>query len=133
MLIIVFYVQYCDVHVPKIQEMLDKIPSPLSGATCNEKTGWLPPNFDDTAREILSETILKQMSAEGNDEEEESIAESAGIENVGKEEFENDDELDRDDDDDEGDEDDIEGEENEVNELNRKSFRIDPRICLIPF
>lgn len=37
--------------------MLDKIPTPLSGATCNEKTGWLPPNFDDNCREILTETI----------------------------------------------------------------------------
>lgn len=44
-------------HVPKIQEMLDKIPTPLSGAICNEKTGWLPPNFDDNCREILTETI----------------------------------------------------------------------------
>lgn len=41
--------------------MLDKIPSPLSGATCNEKTGWLPPNFDDNCREILSETIRNLM------------------------------------------------------------------------
>lgn len=52
-----FIFKYCDVHVPKIQEMLDKIPTPLSGATCNEKTGWLPPNFDDNCREILTETI----------------------------------------------------------------------------
>lgn len=37
--------------------MLDKIPTPLSGAICNEKTGWLPPNFDDNCREILTETI----------------------------------------------------------------------------
>lgn len=34
-----FY-QYCDVRVPKIQEMLDKIPTPQAGAVCNEKTGW---------------------------------------------------------------------------------------------
>lgn len=43
--------------MPKIQEMLDKIPTPISGATCNEKTGWLPPNFDDNCREILTDTI----------------------------------------------------------------------------
>lgn len=61
--------QYCDVHVPKIQEMLDKIPTPLSGAICNEKTGWLPPNFDDNCREILTETInelLEQQPADFN-------------------------------------------------------------------
>lgn len=50
--------------MPKIQEMLDKIPSPLSGAACNEKTGWLPPNFDDNCRELLSETIIELMSLE---------------------------------------------------------------------
>lgn len=49
--------QYCDVHIPKIQEMLDKIPTPSSGAVCNERTGWLPPNFDDNCREILNETV----------------------------------------------------------------------------
>lgn len=56
-------------HVPKIQEMLDKIPTPLSGAICNEKTGWLPPNFDDNCREILTETInelLEQQPADFN-------------------------------------------------------------------
>lgn len=52
--------------------MLDKIPSPLSGATCNEKTGWLPPNFDDNCREILSETIenvLTKMAEEVGENE----------------------------------------------------------------
>lgn len=46
--------QYCDIRVPQIQEMLDKIPTPLSGATCNEKSGWLPTGFDDQCREILT-------------------------------------------------------------------------------
>lgn len=59
--------QYCDVHVPKIQEMLDKIPTPLSGAICNEKTGWLPPNFDDNCREILTETINELLESQPAD------------------------------------------------------------------
>lgn len=59
--------QYCDVHVPKIQEMLDKIPTPLSGAICNEKTGWLPPNFDDNCREILTETINELLEMQPAD------------------------------------------------------------------
>lgn len=49
--------------------MLDKIPTPLSGATCNEKTGWLPPNFDDNAREILSHTIMEMMAIDAPDTE----------------------------------------------------------------
>lgn len=59
--------QYCDVHVPKIQEMLDKIPTPLSGAICNEKTGWLPPNFDDNCREILTEMINELQESQPAD------------------------------------------------------------------
>lgn len=47
--------------------MLDKIPTPLSGAICSEKTGWLPPNFDDNAREILSHTIMELMAIEAPD------------------------------------------------------------------
>lgn len=62
-----FQFQYCDVHVPKIQEMLDKIPTPLSGAICNEKTGWLPPNFDDNCREILTETINELLESQPAD------------------------------------------------------------------
>lgn len=54
-------------HVPKIQEMLDKIPTPLSGAICNEKTGWLPPNFDDNCREILTETINELLELQPAD------------------------------------------------------------------
>ena len=42
--------------------MLDKLPTPLSGAICNEKTGWLPPNFDDNCRVILSETISNLLN-----------------------------------------------------------------------
>lgn len=47
--------------------MLDKIPTPLSGAICNEKTGWLPPNFDDNCREILSETINELLELQPAD------------------------------------------------------------------
>lgn len=34
--------------------MLQKIPSPLSGAICNEKRGWLPAGFMENCRDILS-------------------------------------------------------------------------------
>lgn len=47
--------------------MLDKIPTPLSGATCSEKNGWLPPNFDDLCREILSRTIDELLEAQPPD------------------------------------------------------------------
>lgn len=47
--------------------MLDKIPTPISGATCNEKTGWLPPNFDDNCREILTDRINELLEQQPPD------------------------------------------------------------------
>lgn len=49
--------RYIDVRLPKIQEMLEKIPTPLTGAVCNERNGWLPPSFDSQVRQIVSATI----------------------------------------------------------------------------
>lgn len=43
--------------------MLDKIPTPRTGAVCNERTGWLPHGFDDQCREIMQQVLqnLKQQ------------------------------------------------------------------------
>ncbi|XP_037941764.1 general transcription factor 3C polypeptide 5 [Teleopsis dalmanni] len=49
--------RYRDIHIPRIQEMLVKIPSPQTGAICNEKTGWLPQGFDNQVRHIISNNI----------------------------------------------------------------------------
>lgn len=49
--------QFCDIRVPRIQEMLDKIPTPLSGAVCNEKSGWLPANFEEQCRTIMVDAV----------------------------------------------------------------------------
>nr|CAD7464294.1 unnamed protein product [Timema tahoe] len=56
-----FY-QYCDVLVPEIQDMLEKLPEPQS--QCHEKLGWMPPRFDDRCREILNAEILKSFHTE---------------------------------------------------------------------
>lgn len=37
--------------------MLEKVPTPLAGATCNEKIGWLPLGFEDECREIIWSAI----------------------------------------------------------------------------
>lgn len=86
--------QYCDVHIPKIQEMLEKIPTPLSGAICNEKTGWLPSNFDDNCRELLNEAVSNLIRTQQEDvgESEFEGEESFGDEKVDEEEAEGDDE-----------------------------------------
>jgi len=45
----------------KIQEMLEKIPTPLTGAVCNERTGWLPPGFDAQVRQIVCASISELL------------------------------------------------------------------------
>lgn len=69
--------QYCDIRVPKIQEMLDKIPTPASGATCNEKSGWLPLGFDDLCRDIMSVIIKDHVSKYGFTSAEQTDVDSA--------------------------------------------------------
>jgi general transcription factor 3C polypeptide 5 (transcription factor C subunit 1) len=53
--------QFIDIHVPKIQEMLQKIPSPFSGVLCNEKRGWLPVGFMEMCRDILTDIAQSNM------------------------------------------------------------------------
>lgn len=62
---ITFY-QYCDVHVPRIQQMLEK--TPMTGAVCNEKTGWLPPRFDEQCRDILTGIVLTNFKNKKGDD-----------------------------------------------------------------
>lgn len=63
--------QYCDIHIPEIQEMLDKLPTPISGAVCDEKTGWLSPGFDEICRNIITEGIreTRKNNTKADDEE----------------------------------------------------------------
>lgn len=56
--------QYLNIEVPKIQEMLEKVPSPINGARLNEKTGWLPLGFDDQCREIMLDILKKHFQME---------------------------------------------------------------------
>lgn len=53
--------QFIDIHIPKIQDMIQKIPTPLSGALCNEKRGWLPGGFIEECRDILSDIAQANM------------------------------------------------------------------------
>lgn len=53
--------QLIDIHLPKVQEMLENIPSPMSGTICNERRGWLPPQFLDDTREILTAIAQANM------------------------------------------------------------------------
>lgn len=53
--------QFQDIDIPKVQEMLEKIPNPLSGAVCNEKRGWLPIGFIEQCRDILTAIAQANM------------------------------------------------------------------------
>lgn len=71
--------------------MLEKIPTPLSGAACNEKTGWLPPNFDDNCREILNEAVSNLIRTSEADDDDDYMGEES-FEKCDEEEAEGDDE-----------------------------------------
>uniref|UniRef100_A0A2M4BMD3 Putative rna polymerase iii transcription factor tfiiic subunit n=1 Tax=Anopheles marajoara TaxID=58244 RepID=A0A2M4BMD3_9DIPT len=91
---IIFY-QYCDIHLKKIKEMLNKVPSPMSGTVCDERNGWLPNRFDDQCRNILMEVVLNNIRKlrKSNPEEYEEM-ESGSEEGEGmlEDEFDEDDE-----------------------------------------
>ncbi|KAK7083684.1 General transcription factor 3C polypeptide 5, partial [Halocaridina rubra] len=69
-----FY-QYCDIHVPEIQKLLEE--SILTGANkvCSEKYGWLPAGVEAKCRDIMSQLIEKTLAertaqGQGLDDEE---------------------------------------------------------------
>ncbi|BES89302.1 RNA polymerase III transcription factor (TF)IIIC subunit [Nesidiocoris tenuis] len=62
-----FY-QYCDIKVPEIETMLDRLPKVSSEMTCDPKHGWLPPGFDIQCREILNKHVLDFLTSSAADE-----------------------------------------------------------------
>lgn len=56
--------QYCDIEVPKVQEMLQQVPSPEHGGKCLEKWGWLPVGFDEQVRNILIDILKEHFQME---------------------------------------------------------------------
>lgn len=55
-----FY-QYCDLHVPQIQAMLEKLPEPSADAKCHERTGWMPKGIDAQCREIINKLVTQVL------------------------------------------------------------------------
>lgn len=55
-----FY-QYCDVHVPEIQELMEKLPAVSPDVTCHERDGWLPAGFADQCREIINNLVVETL------------------------------------------------------------------------
>ncbi|XP_034231129.1 general transcription factor 3C polypeptide 5 [Thrips palmi] len=59
-----FY-QYCDVHVPEIQDMIEKVPFPVPDVKCHERDGWLPSGFADQCREIINNLVVETLKTVG--------------------------------------------------------------------
>ncbi|XP_028135224.1 general transcription factor 3C polypeptide 5 [Diabrotica virgifera virgifera] len=74
-----FY-QFCDVLLPEIQEMMQRLPK--AQAKLDVKNGWLPVNFLDQCREIANKYVMKNVhqqlvayslkTAQGQQDKEES-------------------------------------------------------------
>lgn len=73
--------QFKDIHLPKVQEMLENLPGPMD-IECNEKRGWLPAQFIEDVRKMLTniaQANMMKLCKEKNlpfDETTESIADS---------------------------------------------------------
>jgi general transcription factor 3C polypeptide 5 (transcription factor C subunit 1) len=79
--------QLIDIHLPKVQEMLESIPTPMSGVTCDEKRGWLPNLCLDDIRAII--TTIAQQNLMKESKEKKEIA-GAMNESSNEEEFDDD-------------------------------------------
>ncbi|XP_072383703.1 general transcription factor 3C polypeptide 5 [Diabrotica undecimpunctata] len=56
-----FY-QFCDVLIPEIQEMMQRLPK--AQAKLDVKNGWFPVNFLDQCREIANKYVMKNVHQE---------------------------------------------------------------------
>ncbi|KAI4466175.1 general transcription factor iiic polypeptide 5 [Holotrichia oblita] len=71
-----FY-QYCDVHLPEIQTMLNRLPPIMPGTDCDFKNGWLPNKFTDQCRDIVNKYMIEQVQ-KANQEENRRLMEEQG-------------------------------------------------------
>ncbi|GJQ67245.1 hypothetical protein Trydic_g8150 [Trypoxylus dichotomus] len=53
--------QYCDVHLPEIQIMLNRLPPVMPGTVCDYKNGWLPNKFTEQCREIVNKYMIEHI------------------------------------------------------------------------
>ncbi|CAG9864696.1 unnamed protein product [Phyllotreta striolata] len=58
-----FY-QFCDLQIPEVQDMLQRLPKTPGHLPYNPKTGWLPLNFSEHCREIANRYILERVRHE---------------------------------------------------------------------
>ncbi|XP_049963038.1 general transcription factor 3C polypeptide 5 [Schistocerca serialis cubense] len=107
-----FY-QFCDLHVPQIQAMLEKLPEPPADAKCHERTGWMPKGIDAQCREIINNLVTQVLRNEVLPDSVKLMDNNSGTSNDESEELDDDeddvdeeDDVDDNDDEDDGDDDD---------------------------
>ncbi|EEB14902.1 conserved hypothetical protein [Pediculus humanus corporis] len=55
------YYQYCDIHVPEVQAMLENLENVDESTVCHEYDGWLPPAMADTCRDIMNKYVSEEV------------------------------------------------------------------------
>ncbi|XP_023023498.2 general transcription factor IIIC subunit l(2)37Cd [Leptinotarsa decemlineata] len=58
-----FY-QFCNIKIPEIQEMFQRLPKLSSHQKLDPKTGWLPMNFIEQCREIANKYVIDRVHQE---------------------------------------------------------------------
>ncbi|KAF5300326.1 hypothetical protein FQA39_LY11183 [Lamprigera yunnana] len=57
-----FY-QYCDLHLPEIQDMISRLPKITIGLKYHSKNGWLPSAFHEQCREIANKYVSENVKS----------------------------------------------------------------------
>uniref|UniRef100_A0A1B6FP34 General transcription factor 3C polypeptide 5 n=1 Tax=Cuerna arida TaxID=1464854 RepID=A0A1B6FP34_9HEMI len=55
-----FY-QLCDIKVPEIELMVERLPRIQPGVKCHERLGWLPAGFAEQCRDIINNLVVEQI------------------------------------------------------------------------
>ncbi|XP_054285252.1 general transcription factor 3C polypeptide 5-like [Macrosteles quadrilineatus] len=58
-----FY-QLCDIKVPEIEAMVERLPRLPPSSKCHERLGWLPPGFAEQCRDIMNSLVSQQIQRE---------------------------------------------------------------------
>lgn len=58
------FFQYCDLHLPEIQDMLQRLPKIPANVKFDPRNGWLPASFTEQCREIVNKNVLSAVQEE---------------------------------------------------------------------
>lgn len=64
LILTLFLFQYCDLLIPEIQDMLQRLPKIPTNVKFDQKNGWLPASFTEQCREIVNKYVLDAVQEE---------------------------------------------------------------------